>query len=576
MEPSSPRTVAATQLHRRISPDKWCVTYADLCHLRDEVKEAIHRGEITLHEGRPSELGPSFYVINDQYVKPVTFVAGKMSWALMRNRNGLECHIFISHAWIEGVFEFIVKVLYSWPQGAQSAWMCTLSMPQHLDIKDLIKVPRTSPFAIALNAASHVLVVPNHHKSIYTRLWCAYEIYLADECGKVIVIARASRWKQTRRNLIFISAAIPLGVAAGMLARARGMMLNNSGPALAIAAGACTLLWPWPASRIRLAGNFVGIIALSCMAVAWKTHVWYWQEDIPIVFLSMVQRAVFVFNVFFFFISEVDRVRSIQKISEAEQLSRGFQGSITCSEVSYKPDGDMIWEDIGDKVEDADRAIHVLMAAGVSTYSLGQASLKGVDITSAGHAEIALPFGNLGPFLLVAIGDFLLAALFDPSQSVYLIVMAISILSRVALVIIVLRTEQLDERCFLLKVVSKWGFLNLVLAFLVMVSRLLWPEFGDKAVTVLHVMNHSSYFLMLILGLLGIRGVAATPCGLTLLSIFLPFGCPRCRRPRRARPVKSEEEGEDAALGDISTATKQHSSEGSENACDDDDDVIEF
>ncbi|CAE7421830.1 unnamed protein product [Symbiodinium microadriaticum] len=47
--------------------------------------------------------------------------------------------------------------------------MCTLSMPQHLDIKDLIKVPRTSPFAIALNAASHVLVVPNHHKSIYTR-----------------------------------------------------------------------------------------------------------------------------------------------------------------------------------------------------------------------------------------------------------------------------------------------------------------------------------------------------------------------------------------------------------------------
>ena len=36
----------------------------------------------------------------------------------------------------QGVFEFIVKVLYSWPQGAQSAWMCTLSMPQHLDIKE--------------------------------------------------------------------------------------------------------------------------------------------------------------------------------------------------------------------------------------------------------------------------------------------------------------------------------------------------------------------------------------------------------------------------------------------------------
>ena len=31
------------------------------------MKEAIHRGDITLHEGRPSELGPNFYVINDQY-----------------------------------------------------------------------------------------------------------------------------------------------------------------------------------------------------------------------------------------------------------------------------------------------------------------------------------------------------------------------------------------------------------------------------------------------------------------------------------------------------------------------------
>eukprot|EP00439_Symbiodinium_sp_Y106_P015969 s4524_g2.t1 len=48
------------------------------------------------HFARGAELGPSFYAINDQCVKPVTL---KMSWA---NRNGLECHSFISHAWIEG------------------------------------------------------------------------------------------------------------------------------------------------------------------------------------------------------------------------------------------------------------------------------------------------------------------------------------------------------------------------------------------------------------------------------------------------------------------------------------------
>ena len=37
--------------------------------------------------------------MNEQYIKPVTAEAGKMSWALMRNPKGLDCHVFVSHAW---------------------------------------------------------------------------------------------------------------------------------------------------------------------------------------------------------------------------------------------------------------------------------------------------------------------------------------------------------------------------------------------------------------------------------------------------------------------------------------------
>jgi len=34
--------------------------------------------------------------VNEQYIKPVTAEAGKMSWALMRNPDGLDCDLFVS------------------------------------------------------------------------------------------------------------------------------------------------------------------------------------------------------------------------------------------------------------------------------------------------------------------------------------------------------------------------------------------------------------------------------------------------------------------------------------------------
>lgn len=46
--------------------------------------------------------GPSIYSVNEQYIKPVTADAGKMSWALMMNPEGLDCDLFVSHAWQEG------------------------------------------------------------------------------------------------------------------------------------------------------------------------------------------------------------------------------------------------------------------------------------------------------------------------------------------------------------------------------------------------------------------------------------------------------------------------------------------
>ena len=215
----------AVELHESVPPDRWCITRADLKHLRQEVQKAIEKGEIWPPDDGKDDFetsdkvfGPSVYTVNTQHIMPVTDRVGKVSWALMMHPDGLECHLFISHAWQEGIFEFISKVLHSWPSTALHAWCCMLANPQNLNIEALLQAPSSSPFALALQASSCVLVVPNRHCSIYTRpggtqrtvkpqqsafpievpdpeksrLWCVYEAYRAHEEGKTIVIARAS------------------------------------------------------------------------------------------------------------------------------------------------------------------------------------------------------------------------------------------------------------------------------------------------------------------------------------------------------------------------------------------------
>ena len=207
-------TEAAVALHESVPPDRWCVTRADLKQLRREVWQAIQKGEICPPDDGSDDFdssdqlfGPSIYTVNKQHIMPVTDLVGKVSWALMIHPDGLECHLFISHAWQEGVFEFLSlgspvvpftlflfwvslksnqpknrypyyimvtglprsKVLHSWPRAARNAWCCMLANPQNLDIGSLLQAPSSSPFALALRASSCVLVIPNRHCSIYTR-----------------------------------------------------------------------------------------------------------------------------------------------------------------------------------------------------------------------------------------------------------------------------------------------------------------------------------------------------------------------------------------------------------------------
>ena len=154
-----------------------------------------------------------------------------------------------------------------------------LANPQNLNISSFLKSPTSSPFAVALRASKVMLVVPNRHQSVYTRLWCladaepsfsgfhpeagldkiqdattqdstlefdclptghdvelkinyllfpairasprivqlrcAYEAYLAQEEGKTILIAHSSHFPEILAALPLMATAAVLGVALG-------------------------------------------------------------------------------------------------------------------------------------------------------------------------------------------------------------------------------------------------------------------------------------------------------------------------------------------------------------------------
>lgn len=177
-------------LHRMVPPHMWCVTAADLKRFKQDVWDAWCAGRIPDNDDEDfknpyhndPDIGPNIYQVNKHFIMPETKRAGGMSYALMLHPEGLVCDVFVTHAWAEGIFEFISKVLRGWPRSGKHLWCCFLANPQNGNIASLLGSDvRTSPFAQALRVAQFVIVVPNKTTSIYKRLWCVYEAKLAVE-----------------------------------------------------------------------------------------------------------------------------------------------------------------------------------------------------------------------------------------------------------------------------------------------------------------------------------------------------------------------------------------------------------
>ncbi|CAK8989234.1 Uncharacterized protein SCF082_LOCUS1723, partial [Durusdinium trenchii] len=449
-------TIDAMQMHEAVTPDRWCVTKMDLRHLRLEVLRWLQDGEIqsnpdTEDSDDEDKYGPSIYSVNEQYIKPVTADAGKMSWALMMNPEGLDCDLFVSHAWQEGIFEFLSKVLGSWPFWVRHAWCCMLANPQHLNIGSMLQSPKTSPFALALEASRLVLVVSNRRKSVYCRLWCGYEAYVASEKSKVIQIAKPLQIRSMCWT--FGLALLPLagGLIFGGLGRWQNwdLRLGVIFIALALLASANTH------HVMRQASNYMGLAVSACLAVSWiplptVRFIWVLPPAVRVIYNVLLWLCVLAF----FLLAEVDRARSEDIACEGQKLRKGYRGSICQASCSEAADKRRIWDEIGNNVHQVDHAINVLISAGLSSPALRACAEKGVEIEGAGHAESAIPLVFLGPQLLVGLSQVIIIYLngqntADPG----LVLEALAVVARIAFIILICKSAP-DERCFMFKVIT--------------------------------------------------------------------------------------------------------------------------
>jgi len=513
-------------MHMSIPAGRWCVTRRDLKFFQQEVWRAVKGNKIQQpRDGRDDfdshdhMYGPSIYTVNEQYIRPVTREAGMMSWALMRNPNGLDCDLFISHAWQEGVFEFLRKVRHSWPRGVRNAWCCMLANPQNLDIGAMLETPSESPFAVALRASQIVLVIPNRHQSVYTRLWCGYEAYLAQEEGKTILIAVYSHLPEIQRALWRMTGAALAGCVLGILCDfGKIRWPKRFGVSIAAAAflGLCI-----ENHSMRIVLNtscevlcFVEVTRLEVIfpfTHQTKMPWWVWRISHSIFWLMCA---------IFFCLSEVDRISGKNTVKEAQELRKGYQGSIRYADCARRSDASKIHQEIDEQIEEVDYAIDVLLTAGMSSPALRSITRQGVDIEFAAYSEITAAVVLLIPFEVLSVAHF---AIHLKQWNVWylLILHSFPIVGRLILLLL-LRRSTLDERCFLLKVLTKFAAVLLVLLAIATILALFAP--GSSPAMVWLCTSNAALLLVIPIAFLGIQGTAALPFGLCLLQLFFARG----------------------------------------------------
>jgi len=393
------RAHSGQDLHNRISADRWSITKTDLHRFSREVKAAVVEGKIErtgrdLFDPADTAIGPSIYTVCDQLIKPMTQLGGPSdgaSYALTHHPNGMECDVFITHAWGEGVYEFIDRVIASWPWRKRSAYACMLSNPQNLNIAGLVSDPLTSPFALALKRCTHMIAVPNQNVGIYTRLWCCYEAYLAYVWGKEIHTA----WTPlgAKATLKVVAGPCLAWVLGAVFALFLLWLLCSDGsygcddgyvPAMTFLIGhvisTVYAAFATPSLR-RTVSIYISSAFIANIALLTIEHVLYGPRcQCYLSSTKVVNILVWASLSIVPTLLAVDGARASLHKADLAQLGLGFSGSIRESSCAVARDKENILASIGDDISCVDQSIRVLLKSGMSTASMRKGASLGIAV----------------------------------------------------------------------------------------------------------------------------------------------------------------------------------------------------
>ena len=198
-----------------------------------------------------------------------------------------------------------------------------------------------------------------------------------------------------------------------------------------------------------------------------------------------------------------------------------WPGSIQYAKCSQQADADSIRAEIGDQVHRVDLAIHVLLTAGMSTPALRDIA-RSVDIRHAAFSEIAGAAFLLGPCDLLVVSTTLLDLFYGVGARYSAVFPIISLLARSVLFILLLR-RRWDEQSFILKVMNK-GVFCAMLCFIVLAVPYVCKVPKRPLIFSWLLITDLIVLFMMCLALLGIRGTARLPCGLSVLGVVFSRG----------------------------------------------------
>ena len=169
-----------------------------------------------------------------------------------------------------------------------------------------------------------------------------------------------------------------------------------------------------------------------------------------------------------------------------------------------------------------DHAIHVLMAAGMSSPALRDIA-RSVDIEHAAFPEIIGALFLLGPFATDSLSLTVVCLFYYGDVWYRDALTSVSILLRLILFALLCHSDW-DEHRFILKVMIKFLFLEM-LCWICLVACFFSFDMSVMAVSNLWLLLGTSCLLcMLLFALLGIGGTAKLPFGFTILQFFFSRG----------------------------------------------------